>query len=656
MFSIKICNYRFIKSFCFALLICIGVSNMSYAKIVENEVSGLKSTDCELELKNAAMTGTTYYVSSTGNNNYDGQSEASAWQTISKINTTNFSPGDSILFEGGKTFTGNIYLTDADGNDGNQPVTLRSYGTGKATINGNNSFGIFIYNSEGFHIENLIFSGSGMTTNSNTGIFLFSDLSGDVKLNNFEINNCEVSGFYTGITIGSSVGNSGYNNVEIKNSKIYSCLDSGINSYGFFSNSKVGYSHSNIIVNNCEVYDIPGFNNPDIHSGNGIVLGNVQNSVIEYCTVYNCGSGNIQCGGPIGIWFWDSDAVTIQYCEAYNISSGTGCDGGGFDLDGGVTNGIMQYNYSHDNDGSGFLVGQFPGSRPMENIIVRYNISENDAQDNGGSLTLFNNANDPMSNISCYNNTCYVKRSGSNVNSSGIHMFNLTPINDNISFYNNIIYADTGADLVYIPPGYSAEFLGNLYYSSTDTFNIKYQSVVYNSLAAFRSSGNETSGGVDFGVQADPMWNAFGEGTIIGFGGDLASLDSYKLSDNSPAINQGFNLNRADNMDFFGNTFNTTKRDIGAHQNQGTLSLNTDIKAPTFTIYPNPVESELSIKSANANIISITILDALGREVKKIENLNNKTISLDISQLLPSIYLTEIKTDVGVFSKRFIKK
>ena len=47
-----------------------------------------------------------------------------------------------------------------------------------------------------------------------------------------------------------------------------------------------------------------------------------------------------------------------------------------------MKNSVMQYNYSHDNDGAGYLLAQFTYAREFTNNIVRYNISENDGRKN----------------------------------------------------------------------------------------------------------------------------------------------------------------------------------------------------------------------------------------------------------------------------------
>ena len=44
---------------------------------------------------------TTYYVSPSGNDNNSGTSTGAPWKTLAKVNNTNFSPGDKILFQRG---------------------------------------------------------------------------------------------------------------------------------------------------------------------------------------------------------------------------------------------------------------------------------------------------------------------------------------------------------------------------------------------------------------------------------------------------------------------------------------------------------------------------------------------------------------------------
>ena len=514
----------------------------------------------------------TYYVSAGGDDNNSGLTPNDAWSSIEKVNSMSIKPGDAVLFEGGKSFPGTLKFDSNDANGGaTAPVTVSSYGTGRATILAGEGHGIDIYNTAGFKISNLIVQGT--PGEKNTGIQFYTDLSGDVKLDFAEITNVEVHGFKEyGILFGSwngSVNNTGYTNVLVENARVYDIMNVGIGSYGNFSSTKVGYAHSNIKVRSCEVFNITG--NPaikDKHSGNGILLSDVQNSVIEYSTVYNSGQLNANTsGGPVGIWYWDADQVTIQYNEVYGMKSGTSKDGGGFDLDGGVTNGIMQYNYSHDNYGAGYLVGQFTGARPMNNIIVRYNVSENDAITNGGSVYLFNGASpSSMKNIFVHNNTLYLEERYSS--SAAIKVLEWKTISENINFNNNILFAENGADLLQVPAGYNANVAGNLYYT-TGNFSIKYKGTNYSSLAAFRNTGNEMLNGTEVGYEGNPYLNNPGNGGTIGFANALNGLSAYRLQAGSPAIDAGIPLSfDMGERDFYGNQItNDPAPEMGAHGN-----------------------------------------------------------------------------------------
>jgi len=76
-----------------------------------------------------------YYVSNTGNNSANGLTPETAWQTITaKINGGTFAPDDIIGLKGGDTFRETLIPPNA-GTAGH-PITVTSYGTGKAIISG----------------------------------------------------------------------------------------------------------------------------------------------------------------------------------------------------------------------------------------------------------------------------------------------------------------------------------------------------------------------------------------------------------------------------------------------------------------------------------------------------------------------------------------
>lgn len=177
-----------------------------------------------------------------------------------------------------------------------------------------------------------------------------------------------------------------------------------------------GKTFRNVYIAHCVAENNPGCpvvkNN---HSGNGILIGGVTKGLIEYCEAMNNGWDMPREGnGPVGIWAYQSDSITIQYCYAHdNKTSAKGKDGGGFDLDGGITNSVVQYNYTANNEGAGYGLFQYYGATAWKNNIVRNNFSYNDGRKNGQAgflMWISNGSPEPISDCQIYENTvvnCY---------------------------------------------------------------------------------------------------------------------------------------------------------------------------------------------------------------------------------------------------------
>ncbi len=517
---------------------------------------------------------TDYYVSSTGNDLSSGTSIANAWATISKVNSVIFLPGDALFFEGGKTFSGTILLTAAEANDPANIFAISTFGTGQATINAGSSNGFYAYNTAGFSISNLIFDGNDVSTNSGAGVLIFSDLAGDVKFSNISLSNLEIRNFGgEGVKIYTTKNLTGYQDVTMTNLSVHDVMKNGIIVFGFISQALVGWQHKNITISNCEVYNVPGSVVNVMLEGSGIVLEGVDGGVIQNCVAHDNGQNNKFCGGPVGIWTLESNNIIIQHCESYRNHKGTGCDGAGVDLDGGVTNSLMQYNYTHDNDGAGFLMGQYSNARPWSNNTARYNISENDGVKNEGGIGLFKGPGTAMSGAFIYNNTIYISPQVANTNPRAVYFSVWNTGIDNAFFYNNIIFATGGVPLVNIPTGYSAFFSGNIYWSGGNPFSVFYQGTHYTTLDSWRAgTGNEMVGAVKTGFNGDPMLTNVGAGGTVGFGNSLNSLNAYKINSiSSPANNSAQDLLAlgidAGTEDFWGNLLpGGSINDIGSNQ------------------------------------------------------------------------------------------
>jgi len=75
---------------------------------------------------------TNYYVAANGNDNDNGTSVSTPFQTIAKINSLTLQAGDQILFRRGDTFRGQLNITQS-GTPGN-PIIIDAYGTGDAPV------------------------------------------------------------------------------------------------------------------------------------------------------------------------------------------------------------------------------------------------------------------------------------------------------------------------------------------------------------------------------------------------------------------------------------------------------------------------------------------------------------------------------------------
>jgi len=75
---------------------------------------------------------TNYYLSNSGNDSNSGTSDLEAWQTIAQLNTILLQPGDSVFFQAGSIFKGEI--TILSGGIENAPIYFGEYGVGDLPI------------------------------------------------------------------------------------------------------------------------------------------------------------------------------------------------------------------------------------------------------------------------------------------------------------------------------------------------------------------------------------------------------------------------------------------------------------------------------------------------------------------------------------------
>jgi hypothetical protein len=147
-----------------------------------------------------ASSAVTYYVSPAGSDTAAGKSPSTAWRTLGRASGAVLRPGDRLLLQGGHRYTGQIKIGPGEAGSAARPVVVSSYGRGRATITSRTS-GVVVFDTAGVHISNLVIKGRHAMRPANSGIQVFSDLSGRM-LDHIVIKRVDISGYGYGIAIG----------------------------------------------------------------------------------------------------------------------------------------------------------------------------------------------------------------------------------------------------------------------------------------------------------------------------------------------------------------------------------------------------------------------------------------------------------------------
>jgi hypothetical protein len=477
-----------------------------------------------------------YYISLAGDDSSPGTQDK-PWRSVARVNATRLQPGDRVHFQGGQRFAGTLELDQDDSGAPDQKVVVTSWGDGQATIDGANGSSLRANGCNHLIVRNLRLIGSGRKHGNTQDGLRILDSRG------LEIDRIEISGFR-----GSGLQAEGVREARIAHVYAHDNGAAGIS---------IGYERrsSDLHISHCIARNNPGdpFNLTN-HSGNGIVVANAQNAIVEYCEAANNGWDMPRKGnGPVGIWAWNSDRVIIQFCVSHDNKS-PGDDGGGFDLDGGATNCILQYNLSYNNDGPGYFLCQFPGAPVFRDNIVRYNISQNDGVKNNrrSGIDIYS-ASPNASACQVYNNTVY-SRHGAAVGFGGLPM-------PGVVFRNNIFICC--GDVV-SGEGQRGWFEGNLYWSA-DGQALSFDG--HPSLRAWaEATGQERIGSEIVGRTADPRLTGVGTAAVTD-PAVLADLKAYRLTPESPCLAAGMIIKDNGGRDFWGRRVpESQKPAIGACQ------------------------------------------------------------------------------------------
>ena len=509
---------------------------------------------------------TTYYVDNcvvTGNDSNNGTAPGTPWLTIAHVNAHTFSAGDSVLFQGGCTWREQLSLQQS-GSSGN-PITIASYGTGQAIINGANVLTAWTHAS-----ASLYYAAEPSTSSLGGGSFQVFEDGTRLAQNTTSSASLQAGQWYldTGnsyIWVYTVAGNSpaGHTmeisvrqdcispidyfvlqNLTVKNAA-WSGVD--VNNYwgALHSVTITGMTAQNNYIDGIAVYDSgSGYSISNVvvsgntTSGNGSAGIDVWANVSTISPVSITGNtlhddnwnSTVSAFGAIHVFGPNVSNLTIEHNLVYNAGSGLPSfkaypniywTGSGIYIDTVGSNAVIAYNNLYNNNADGLVLEEVTGAAVYGNIAYNNGVA-------GFTLDRIGHTN------LVYNNTSYGNSIGFQLWAPG----NSTPGDlTNNQLINNIGVSNTVAALMAVDGGENDGTYGsgNIYtynaFGAAATNFIEWGSSTYKSIysAWETATGNCGTSGCSHSIQTAPTFtNAAG--------------NNFTLASGSSAIDAGTNL------------------------------------------------------------------------------------------------------------------
>ena len=494
-----------------------------------------------------------YYISTAGSDTNDGLTTATPWQTLSKVNGFTFAPGDIISFNGGQAWTGTgsaPALTIAQSGSSGSPITINSYGTGQATINGGNSQAIYAANRSYVTVKNVNATStppnSADAGGNQSGTIAFNaTTTNSTAYPGITVTNCTVSGGTAGIYCHfSQTTSDGFPGINISSNTVTTATEFGIavccglrGSYGAGSGF---YQNIGAYVAKNLVYNIGA---TPAYPANGIQFSaGDATAIVELNTVHDIGANLTSTSGGVGgstgnagIQLNFCRSTALRFNEAYNVKAPAGCiDGAGVDLDTYSNSCLMYGNFAHDNDGSGLIISSAAAGSGINNHIA-FNVAVNNCKTRYTSGDAQIRVDGPTGNTTyVYNNTVIA-------NPPMQYNYNLVGI-------GGTAIADThiGNNYISISQGYAVSTVagttvaGNVYSVGSGSFNVFYNGATYTTLAGFQGANvkNENgTGSIANGLLASPV-----APVTTGGATNLKTLLNYRPISTSPLLGAALNV------------------------------------------------------------------------------------------------------------------
>jgi uncharacterized repeat protein (TIGR02059 family) len=501
---------------------------------------------------------TNYYVRAGGSDSSTGLSDAAAWASVAKVNSSMslFKPGDAILFRRGDTWTNVTILIGIGGIQGNN-ITIGAYGTGaKPVISApanNPAIKVTAANRGYWTIDNLDLRSTGIPSSAYSTMaiqhsYWLTDMG---PVPGWIIQNC---------TFNCCVMLSGPNTL-VRNNIFNGSLNT--NNRGGAITFR-GPECKNVIV---EYNDISNYYDRGVWIYNGGT-----SPVFRYNKISNIKKGGDHGGSGINV---DGYGKRVTYGEVYgnNISN---IDMYAITFENGYYASV--YNNRTDN-GGGVMIWQYPVNGDGSNYAGTGNmdIHHNVFHNGNVGIVLYNAANMKIANND------FVKDNAASTNEGALLVTGSTTSVSGISFVNNIV-AGTWPHVIKLPDS------KNIW--STFDYNdvIPVGSEIVNGGGSQSLSQLQASGYMTHGITTDPKF--------------VSATSDWKLQQTSPAINKGTSLGYT--TDFDGRT-------IDAQPDMGALEYAGIVQTPVSPVYSgsviqntSPSVLEMTFNMTLANILPST--------------------------------------------------
>jgi parallel beta-helix repeat protein len=544
--------------------------------------------------------GTVYYVDATyGNDSNNGLSEATAWQTIAKVNRSWFSPGDSILFKRGEVWRESQGLTISgySGTSGSR-ITFGAYGSGpKPIINGasiatgwtgsgwgnvyekNFTYEAMVVVEDDTVLTNVLtwngsvaatFSGAsaGSWSWSGSKCYVWCTDGADPDNHTMEVAT-KASGLQEGILVTDN-NYITFENLEIK----YATR------YGFLAYAESDADINYIIIQGCDLHGcgasgIAFDNQANANDANhrlispqvtrNTVYENREHGIIFICevisglinhnTVYD-NSWEISFGWH-GISQYSHTASArptgniVEYNTVYGTLSKNPGEGAGIQCDDYTKDSIIRYNICYDNEGDGIRIHRSDGCQ------VYYNISYNNGSAGTGRSGI---STQDSTNNDIYNNVLHDNPY------AGIYIGGSEDSDTTIR--NNIVFENGNYEMVIeysARPNFSTDY-NCIYHSAGGNF-MRYGGTGYN-WSVWQGLGHDI-----YSINQDPLC--------------VNASNDFSLQSSSPCIDAGIDVGIT--SDFEGTSVPQGYGiDIGAYEYEGPTNPSYTLSIASITGSPAP--------------------------------------------------------------------